>query len=841
MATLISPGVSVTIIDETFNVGANPGTVPLIVLATKENKLLPDGSDIAEGTTKEMSNRIFAVTSQREVLQLFGNPEFKSVAGTPVNGDVTNEYGLLAAHSYLGSANLAYIVRADIDLSQVGSTVFEPTTPALAGSYWLDLNETRFGLFKYNGSDYVTDPIDRVFLETDVSAVTPVSNEDTAVGYQDGSLTYYYREIISDPPNPTIELWSSDLPGYHVQSVWPTPSAQQPINEDDMWIKTSPAANGAYYVVKRRSFTTGQWAEVQCPILESEAAAEAFYGSNLAVGSVFADYDITTANFVFKVLVTADTTPTWAVLSELVASYNEPTAGPIQDSVWFNSDLGLTAAGLSTVDMLVNTGSAWGNVNLPGYHYNQVTGVTTADFDDAMPVIYLQSFNPLDGVVYPHVSGQLNTGDLWIDTSDAENYPNIKKYASGAWLQVDNTDQSTPLGVLFADARPDPMFVADVGAPLSQSSPDLDPDAPDVAAYPVGMLLWNSRFSSMNVKQFHENYTYQGVSVGPRWVSLSGNDIDGSLLVGNAAQRAVVVQAINRSLIDNEDLRSENIYFNLIAVPGFPEVSQSAITLNIDRKETAFIIGDVPFTLENKSTSLQRWATNADSAVVTGEKGIVTSYPYIAFNYPGCGYTTNVDGAPVVVPSSHMALRVYSYNDQVSYPWFAPAGETRGVVNNATSVGYVTDEGEYSPVSLTNNQRDLLYTNRINPIAHFAGNNPMIWGQKTRNSLDTALSRINIARLTVYIRYQLDRISRRFLFEQNDEITRKAFQEAVDRFLAELVTLRGLYDFATVCNTSNNTPARIDRNEMWLDVAIQPTRTAEFIYVPVRLQNTGSF
>ena len=838
MAALISPGVSVNIIDETFNVGANPGTVPLIVIATKENKLLPDGSDIAEGTTKQMANRIFAVTSQREALQLFGNPLFKSVAGTQVNGDVTNEYGLLAVHSYLGSANLAYVVRADLDLSQLTASIFEPRTAADPGSYWLDLSETRFGLFKYNSGNYVSEEVDRVFLETDPSAITPVSDENDAVGYQDGILTYYYREVIENPPNPTIELWSSDLPGYRVQPVWPTTSVGSPITDGDMWVKTTPAANGAYYVVKRKSFTTGLWTQIDCPILANESSANAHYGAQLQPGVVFAEYNTTTASFTFKILVAVGQ---WAVLSDMVASYTEPTNGPVTNTLWFNSDLGLTAAGMSTVDMLINTGNAWENVNLPGYHYNQVTGATTSEFDDSLPVIYLQPFNPLDGVVYPHTSAQLNSGDIWVDTSDAENYPNIKRYSSGTWVQVENSDQSTPNGILFADARPAPLYVADIGAPLSQASPDLDPDAPDVSAYPVGMLLWNSRFSSMNVKEFHEDYMYNGVLVGPRWVSASGNDIDGSLLAGSAAQRAVVVKAINASLVDNEDLRSENIYFNLIAVPGFPETSGAMVTLNIDRKETAFIIADTPMTLENRSTTLQRWATNAEQAPVTNDKGISMSYPYIAFNYPGAVFTTNVDGSFVVSPSSHAALRVYSYNDQIAYPWFAPAGETRGVVNNATSVGYVNDEGEYVPVSLTNGQRDLLYSNNINPIAQFAGNSPMIWGQKTRNSQGTALSRVNVARLAVYVRYQLDRIARRFLFEQNDEITRKAFKEAVDRFLSELVTLRGIYDFATVCDESNNTPARIDRNEMWLDVALQPTRTAEFIYIPVRLQNTGSF
>jgi phage tail sheath protein FI len=127
----------------------------------------------------------------------------------------------------------------------------------------------------------------------------------------------------------------------------------------------------------------------------------------------------------------------------------------------------------------------------------------------------------------------------------------------------------------------------------------------------------------------------------------------------------------------------------------------------------------------------------------------------------------------------------------------------------------------------------------MNPIADFPSTGMAVYGQKTCQATSTALDRINVARLTNYMRHNLDQMSRGFLFEQNDKITRDNMRDAVERFCGNLVTQRGLYDFLVVCDDSNNTPARIDRNELWVDVAIQPAKSVEFIYIPLRIRNTG--
>jgi phage tail sheath protein FI len=188
-----------------------------------------------------------------------------------------------------------------------------------------------------------------------------------------------------------------------------------------------------------------------------------------------------------------------------------------------------------------------------------------------------------------------------------------------------------------------------------------------------------------------------------------------------------------------------------------------------------------------------------------------------------------------------MLLRTYAYNDQVSYPWFVPAGLQRGVINNAVSVGYIDDEGEFVPVALNQGQRDVLYLNDINPIKMDPNAGLVVWGQKTRYPIDSsARTRVNVARLINYISYRLEVIVQPYFFQPNDVKTRGSVKTNIDSFLGELVSLRGVTDFLVVCDSSNNTNSRIDRNELWIDIALVPTKAIEFIYIPVRIKSTGA-
>jgi phage tail sheath protein FI len=193
-----------------------------------------------------------------------------------------------------------------------------------------------------------------------------------------------------------------------------------------------------------------------------------------------------------------------------------------------------------------------------------------------------------------------------------------------------------------------------------------------------------------------------------------------------------------------------------------------------------------------------------------------------------------------IVPASHMMLRVLANNDNIGFPWFAPAGTRRGIVDNATAVGYVAaSTGEFQTVSLTESTRDAMHTAKINPITFFSGAGIVNFGNLTKTSTSSALDRINVSRLTVYLRSQLDAIAKPFIFEPNDTLTRNEIRGAIESFLLELVGQRALYDFLVVCDETNNTATRIDRNELYVDIAIEPVKSVEFIYIPLRIKNTG--
>jgi phage tail sheath protein FI len=247
---------------------------------------------------------------------------------------------------------------------------------------------------------------------------------------------------------------------------------------------------------------------------------------------------------------------------------------------------------------------------------------------------------------------------------------------------------------------------------------------------------------------------------------------------------------------------------------------------------------DTPVRLAPDAQGLIDWVTGVNAGS-NGEDGLVTKSSEAAVYYPSV-LTTNLDGTDVVAPASHVVLRTYAYNDNVSYPWFAPAGLTRGVVTNATNFGYVTAEGEFQPLALNAGQRDTLYANKVNPLVNFPGQGLVVWGQKTLSPIASALDRVNVARLIAYLREQFDPLARPFIFEPNDLNTRSNVKALFDRFLGDIMQKRGVYDFVVVCDETNNTPARIDANELWIDVAIEPVKAAEFIYIPIRIVNTGA-
>ena len=545
----------------------------------------------------------------------------------------------------------------------------------------------------------------------------------------------------------------------------------------------------------------------------------------------------------------------WTPLT-YTANEGTPVALPTNNTNWFYSVA-------DQVDIMVNYNGVWNGYRNLSYDSSGFPAATGSPATDPAGPICSASepTTQSDGT-------DLVYGDIWIDTSDLENYPLINRWQAvdqiDQWVRLDNSDQTGSSGVTFLDARwgsNGSINPADDPIPTIVSlltSDYVDLDAPSPSLYPSGMLLFNTRRSGYNVKQFRTSYftsaNYPDAGaydpsdttnianlplVSYTWVSASGNQTNGAMYAGRQAQRNMVVEAL-RSVVDtNTDIRDEDNFFNLMATPYYPELQPNMVVLNADRGETGYIIGDTPMRLPDSATDIQAWATNAAGATSTGEEGLVTRNTYLGLFYPS-GIAPDLSGNLVAVPPSHMMLRTFLRNDVISYPWLAAAGTRRGTIDNATNIGYLdATTGEFVTSKTRVGIRDVLYVNFINPLVFFTGVGLLNYGNKTSFNSSSALDRTNVARLIAYIRRQLTLAARPFVFEPNDALTRNQIAGVVETLMVDLVAKRGLYDYLVVCDESNNTPARIDRNELWIDVAIEPVKAAEFIYIPVRVLNTG--
>lgn len=313
---------------------------------------------------------------------------------------------------------------------------------------------------------------------------------------------------------------------------------------------------------------------------------------------------------------------------------------------------------------------------------------------------------------------------------------------------------------------------------------------------------------------------------------------DTSLGATDAEKRQTIVTALQAVINSNTEIRSELYEYNLIVCPGFAEVVDDMLTLCEDIGEEAFVIGDVPYQLDPEAAA--NWAVAPASA--SSSRRVSRN---VAYYYPHA-IASNVDGSDVFVPASAIAVRTYTYSDQNSEVWFAPAGARRGTVTGISRIGYITgtlgQPTTFVDVALNKGQRDALYQyfSNINPIANLPGRGIVVLGQKTSQSYASALDRVNVARLVAYIRRQARKLGFGFLFEPNDTITRANIKSAIDGMLQNVMASRGLVDYVTVCDTSNNTPARVGANELYVDIAIRPVVAAEFIIIPITVKSQGA-
>jgi uncharacterized protein len=269
------------------------------------------------------------------------------------------------------------------------------------------------------------------------------------------------------------------------------------------------------------------------------------------------------------------------------------------------------------------------------------------------------------------------------------------------------------------------------------------------------------------------------------------------------------------NLLSNAD----DYQFNTLLTPGLFNSLQTAKVSSIisntqNRGDSIFVLDLVPY-------------GSTVSAVTTQAASRNTSY---AASYWPWLQTLDPDtGANVWVPASTMIAGVYAYNDSVSEPWFAPAGINRGGLGNVIR----------AEQKLPQTSRDTLYTGKVNPIATFPGTGVVVYGQKTLQTKASALDRVNVRRLLISLKSYIGQVAQNLVFEQNTIATRNTFLSQVNPYLESVQQRQGLYAFKVVMDDSNNTADVIDRNQLVGAIYLQPTKTAEFIYLNFNILPTG--
>jgi hypothetical protein len=268
----------------------------------------------------------------------------------------------------------------------------------------------------------------------------------------------------------------------------------------------------------------------------------------------------------------------------------------------------------------------------------------------------------------------------------------------------------------------------------------------------------------------------------------------------------------------------EDVNINVFATPGIDLRDQTNLVeaavdvIEVDRADSLYVI-------TTPDTDSDGFALTTEEATdIVEDSGIDSSYS--ATYWPWLQMNDTENNQYVWLPPTVEVMRNIALTDNVAFPWFAAAGLNRGTTNAIAA-----------RVKLTLDQRDTLYEGKVNPMATFSDVGVVIWGNKTLQTKETALDRINVRRLLLQARKLISAVSIRLLFEQNDQVVRNQFLSLVNPILDNIRKERGLTDFRVVLD---DTPESIDRNELNGRIFIKPTRTLEYISIEFNITNTGA-
>ena len=283
----------------------------------------------------------------------------------------------------------------------------------------------------------------------------------------------------------------------------------------------------------------------------------------------------------------------------------------------------------------------------------------------------------------------------------------------------------------------------------------------------------------------------------------------------------------------------EIVEANLLAIPGLTETSLQDRLLSVaeDRSDALALIdleGDFTPFYENKNVEANR--TGSVTTTVENLRLRQINNSYGAAYYPYVQIQDTINNQLVNVPPSVVALGTLGSAETFGELWFAPAGFNRGGLSDGVSGLPVVNVKQ----KLTSEERDRLYEANINPIASFPTEGIVIFGQKTLQVTPSALDRINVRRLLIFIKKQISRIANNLLFEQNVSATWQRFLDQVNPLMTSIQARYGLSDFRVVLDETTTTPDLVDRNIMYAKIFLQPARSIEFIAVDFVITNTGA-
>ena len=370
-------------------------------------------------------------------------------------------------------------------------------------------------------------------------------------------------------------------------------------------------------------------------------------------------------------------------------------------------------------------------------------------------------------------------GDSYQDYNSSENY-----------IQVNGTFPNQSRYVyISAVNNPTPYYFDNNGTPQNQYTSSIPVNASGTFGGATGDLFYGGG------AKFYNN------------ISGSNTNIQG---ISASNYNSMI------SLMSNQD----DYRFNVITIPGLTITDNTTQVTNlanaVQSRGDAILVTDTYYF----GAQLSQTITAASSI---NNSYAATYWPWLQTIDPGTGQL-------VWVPASTMIPGVYAFNDSVSEPWFAPAGINRG--------GLSTVVRAERKLSQTN--RNDLYVGNVNPIATFPGTGVVVYGQKTLQKKASALDRVNVRRLLIALKSYITQVANNLVFEQNTIATRNQFLSQVNPYLESVQQRQGLYAFRVIMDDSNNTPDVIDRNQMVGQIYLQPTKTAEFIYLDFNITPTGA-